>query len=37
MLGTNPGICLTCADIYEDNQVDINDVTSLINKVLGVR
>lgn len=37
VLGTNPGICLTCADIYEDNQVDINDVTSLINKVLGVR
>ena len=37
VLGTDPGICLICADIYEDNLVDINDVTSLINKVLGVR
>ena len=37
VLGTDPGICLICADIYEDNLVDINDVTTLINKVLGVR
>ena len=37
VLGTNPGICLICADFYEDNLVDINDVTTLINKVLGVR
>ena len=27
--------CLICADVYSNGIVDINDVTALIDKVLG--